>query len=124
MSDLPPVPPSPGVGFRRKGPQGLPTLPLSAFSAPNSSASDSFPIPESPSTTHPEAPIDAFVADPAAWASSAGDVLGKKAAGIVLTAGAEKAAEAIASLVLHPLYCVFEHSRISVLLLLIMIPLC
>jgi hypothetical protein len=35
MANHPNLPISPGVGARRKGPKSLPTLPLSAFSAPN-----------------------------------------------------------------------------------------
>jgi hypothetical protein len=94
------VPPSPGVGLRRKGPNGLPKLPLSAFSPPNSSASDSFPVPTSPSTTHPAAPIDGHVTDASGWQAKAGEILGKQSGGIVLSVTAEKAADAVASYVL------------------------
>ncbi|KAI0302488.1 hypothetical protein BC826DRAFT_984593 [Russula brevipes] len=59
FSNPPPI--SPGVGARRKGPKSLPTLPLSAFSAPNSGISDSFPLPPSPSTVHPDRVVDASV---------------------------------------------------------------
>ena len=55
----PPI--SPGVGARRKGPKSLPTLPPSAFSAPNTGISDSFPLPPSPSTVHPDRVVDASV---------------------------------------------------------------
>jgi hypothetical protein len=55
------LPISPGVGARRKGPKSLPTLPLSAFSAPNTGISDSFPLPPSPSTVHPDRVVDASV---------------------------------------------------------------
>ncbi|KAH9176611.1 hypothetical protein EDB89DRAFT_2112590 [Lactarius sanguifluus] len=55
------LPPSPGVGARRKGPKSLPTLPLSAFSPPNTGVSDNFPLPPSPSTVHPDSVIDASV---------------------------------------------------------------
>ncbi|THV02353.1 hypothetical protein K435DRAFT_775568 [Dendrothele bispora CBS 962.96] len=58
---IPPTPPSPGVGLRRKGPKSLPKLPLSAFTPPNSGTSDKFPLPASPSTIHPESVIDANV---------------------------------------------------------------
>ncbi|KAL0956494.1 hypothetical protein HGRIS_002638 [Hohenbuehelia grisea] len=60
-STLPPIPSSPGVGMRRKGPKTLPRLPLSAFSPPNSGTSERFPLPASPSTLHPSAIIDANV---------------------------------------------------------------
>jgi len=52
---------SPGVGARRKGPRSLPTLPLSAFSPPNTGLSDSFPLPQSPSTVHPDRVVDSSV---------------------------------------------------------------
>jgi len=55
----PPI--SPGVGARRRGPKSLPTLPLSAFSPPNTGISDSFPLPQSPTTVHPERVVDASV---------------------------------------------------------------
>ena len=55
----PPI--SPGVGARRRGPKSLPTLPLSAFSPPNTGISDSFPLPQSPTTVHPESIVDASV---------------------------------------------------------------
>jgi hypothetical protein len=80
------VPPSPGVGARRshKAGRAPPRLPLSAFSPPNSSASDSFPIPASPSTQHPAAPVDAHAAPGAGYRARAGDVLGARAAAIVV----------------------------------------
>jgi hypothetical protein len=61
MATLPNPPMSPGVGARRKGPKSLPTLPLSAFSPPNTGMSDSFPLPQSPSTVHPDRVVDASV---------------------------------------------------------------
>jgi hypothetical protein len=98
-----PVPPSPGVGQRRKGPKGLPTLPASAFAAPESSASDSFPIPHSPTTGPPPRPVDAFVTRPAQWHVAAGPTLGdvKSSGGIVVAVAADHVADAIASCVLR-----------------------
>jgi hypothetical protein len=58
---LTPPPISPGVGARRRGPKSLPTLPPSAFSPPDSGISDSFPLPQSPTTVHPERIVDARV---------------------------------------------------------------
>ncbi|KAI0305556.1 hypothetical protein B0F90DRAFT_1699027, partial [Multifurca ochricompacta] len=61
MATLSTPPHSPGVGARRRGPRSLPTLPLSAFSPPNTGVSDSFPLPSSPSTVHPDRVVDASV---------------------------------------------------------------
>ena len=61
MATLTSPPISPGVGARRRGPKSLPTLPPSAFSAPNTGISDSFPLPQSPTTVHPESNVDASV---------------------------------------------------------------
>jgi hypothetical protein len=84
---LPQPPLTPGVGARRKGSKALPSLPASAFSPPNTGTSEGFPLPPSPGTTHPEAPIDAHVAGPIAeWKLAAGDMLGAKSGGIVLVA--------------------------------------
>ncbi|KAG7446213.1 uncharacterized protein BT62DRAFT_986815 [Guyanagaster necrorhizus] len=98
---LPPTPPSPGVGLRRKGPKSLPRLPLSAFTPPNSGTSDKFPLPPSPSTVHPESVIDAAVAvanglaDVSKWRFEAGEVLGGRIVGIVLSLSPSQAQNAI-----------------------------
>jgi hypothetical protein len=42
-------------------PKSLPTLLLSAFSLPDTGISDSFPLPQSPTTVHPEHVVDANV---------------------------------------------------------------
>jgi hypothetical protein len=76
--------PSPGLGARRK-PKALPTLPLSVFSPPNTGTGERFPLPPSPSTVHPDHPVDGHVVgDIAKWKSESGDVLGKTTGGIVL----------------------------------------
>lgn len=84
----PDLPPSPGVGARRKGPRTLPRLPLSAFSPPNSGTSDRFPLPASPSTVHPESIIDAHVISSEGnldqWTAEAGKELGGRIGGVVL----------------------------------------
>ncbi|KAJ7497398.1 hypothetical protein FB451DRAFT_1211335 [Mycena latifolia] len=91
MAAIPPTPPSPGVGMRRKGPKALPRLPLSAFSPPNSGTSERFPLPPSPSTIHPEFVVDAHVVvdDPdaclASWKKEAGQALGGRIGGVVLS---------------------------------------
>lgn len=101
-SAIPPTPPSPGVGARRKGARPHPRLPLSAFSPPNSGTLESFPLPPSPSTVHPEFVIDANVISPdgdldlARWRSETGQLLGGRIGGIVLSlppADIEKAIE-------------------------------
>ena len=88
---IPPVPPSPGVAARRKGPKGhvLPTLPLSAFTPPNTGTSDQFPLPPSPSAINPEKVIDANVITPsgdlAQWKEEIGRELeDDKIAGVVV----------------------------------------
>lgn len=93
MSTIPATPPSPGVGARRtKGPKNLPKLPLSAFSPPNSGVSDSFPLPASPSTVHPDRVVDASVASSAvdAWVNDIGkdDGLKKRFKAVVVKADA------------------------------------
>lgn len=89
MATIPPTPPSPGVGSRRKGIK--PSLPLSAFSPPNSGTGERFPLPPSPSTVHPAVVVDAHVvvsdADPtlASWKKEAGQALGGRVGGVVLS---------------------------------------
>ena len=83
--------PLPGVGTRRKGPKSLPTLPLSAFSPPNTGVSDSFPLPPSPSTVHPDFVIDASVRDsiPEWKKQTTGSLDGRVSAVVVKTTDAE-----------------------------------
>ncbi|KAH7925944.1 hypothetical protein BV22DRAFT_1112023 [Leucogyrophana mollusca] len=50
------------VCLRRKGPKNLPSLPLSAFSGPNTGTSDMFPLPPTPSAVFPGSIIDAHLA--------------------------------------------------------------
>jgi len=80
-----PVPPSPGVGVRRKGPKTLPRLPLSAFSPPNSGVSESFPLQPSPSTVHPDRVVDASVGGSLVeWKDEAGKVLEGRIGSVVV----------------------------------------
>ncbi len=88
---LSPTPRSPGlpsVGARRKGPKH-PTLPLSAFSPPNTGTSERFPLPPSPSTLQPEEIVDAHVIAPtgdlSSWKSQAGQNLGGRIRGLVVS---------------------------------------
>ena len=82
------LPPSPGVGARRKGPKSLPTLPLSAFSPPNTGVSDSFPLPPSPSTVHPDSVIDASVRDSIPeWKKQTAGSLDGRVSAVVVKAG-------------------------------------
>lgn len=79
---------------RRKGPKQLPSLPLSAFTPPNSGTSDKFPLPPSPSTVHPENVVDAHVVgDPELeqWKKEAGETLGGRVYGVVMSTTADNA---------------------------------
>ncbi|KAG5635414.1 hypothetical protein H0H81_011334 [Sphagnurus paluster] len=78
-SSIPPKPPSP---TRPRVPRPKPKLPLSAFtSAPNSGSGESFPLPASPTTTHPEIILDANLIvkggklDLSLWKADAGQIL-------------------------------------------------
>ncbi|KAG6842178.1 hypothetical protein C0991_001671 [Blastosporella zonata] len=102
MSSAPPQPLSKGT--RPRPPK--PRLPLSAFSPPNTGTGESFPLPPSPTTTHPSTIIDANVIianghlDLSLWKAEAGPVLGSRVGGIVLSlpgADLEKVVEQLAS---------------------------
>lgn len=87
MDNIPNPPISPGVGARRKGPKSLPTLPLSAFSAPNTGFSDSFPLPPSPSTVHPDRVVDASVRGSILeWKEQTSGALGGRVRAVVVKA--------------------------------------
>ncbi|KAF9263240.1 hypothetical protein L218DRAFT_336969 [Marasmius fiardii PR-910] len=96
---IPPHPTSPNPATRRKVHKTHPLLPLSAFTPPNSGTSDKFPLPPSPSTVHPEKVVDANVAfsselDLSRWRNDAGQILGSRVGGLVVTlpnAGADPA---------------------------------
>jgi hypothetical protein len=89
---------SPGVGARRRTPKGIPRLPLSAFTPPNSGASEKFPLAPSPSTVIPELILDADVKISIdQWESETEATLGKRS-GIVLSVKG-KDAESIAKCV-------------------------
>ncbi|KIM40188.1 hypothetical protein M413DRAFT_73458 [Hebeloma cylindrosporum] len=72
----------------RKLPKDLPKLPLSAFTPPNSSALESFPLPPSPGNLHPTQVIDANVVSKdlnySQWKKEAGQSIGSKIRGVVL----------------------------------------
>lgn len=99
---IPPTPPSPGLAGRRKGPKTLPRLPLSAFSPPNTGTSETFPLPPSPSTVHPESVIDGHVVIEKGdthldqWKREAGNVLGDRVVGVVVALPEHHPAEIIA----------------------------
>lgn len=71
-------------------PKNLPKLPLSAFSAPNTGTSETFPLPLSPSAVHPDTVIDANVivkdgdVTLAHWRQESGLALGNKQTAIVV----------------------------------------
>jgi hypothetical protein len=83
------MPTPPHVGARRKGLKTLPRLPLSAFSPPNSGTSERFLLPPSPSTIHPDDVVDAHIVattgDLSQWKQEAGQVLGKRISGVILS---------------------------------------
>ncbi|KAG6845893.1 hypothetical protein H0H87_000699 [Tephrocybe sp. NHM501043] len=98
------TPPPLSKGTRPRPPK--PRLPLSAFSPPNTGTGESFPLPPSPTTTHPSSIIDANVIvasgslDLSLWKGEAGSVLGSRADGIVLSlpgADLEKVVKQLAS---------------------------
>ncbi|PPQ63492.1 hypothetical protein CVT24_005149 [Panaeolus cyanescens] len=75
--------------LRRKNPKDLPKLPLAAFTPPNSSAGDNFPLPPSPSALHPAHVIDANIVTNdftySQWKKGAGQQLSSKIKGVVLS---------------------------------------
>ena len=89
VGGIPPTPPSPGVGLRRKGPKSLPKLPMSAFTPPNTGTSEHFPLAPSPSAIHPTRVIDAHVSLKgsvlSSWKKEGDPVLGNKLTGIVVS---------------------------------------
>lgn len=86
---------SPSVGARRKGVKVLPKLPLSAFTTPNTSTSDSWPGPPSPSTLLPEEIVDVYSAGGLSkWKEEAARGIGEKGKGVVLTLSGKEFAEA------------------------------
>jgi len=107
MSTAQIVPPS-SPGRRRKGPKTLPRLPLSAFNPPDSGTSERFHLPSSPSTIHPDDVIDAHIVatngDLSQWKEEAGEALGGRIGGVVLSLEGKQPAEfenAIAELESH-----------------------
>ncbi|KAF8806433.1 hypothetical protein BYT27DRAFT_7190988 [Phlegmacium glaucopus] len=88
--------------LRRKFPKDLPKLPLSAFTPPNSSALESFPLPPSPSTLQPAQVIDANIVSNdiyySQWKKEAGQILGGKIRGVVLALPASEISAALKEL--------------------------
>ncbi|EGO00008.1 hypothetical protein SERLA73DRAFT_52686 [Serpula lacrymans var. lacrymans S7.3] len=73
--------------LRRKGPKNLPSLPLSAFTPPNTGTSERFPLPPTPGAIFPDIIIDSNVAataDLSKYKSDAAQLLEGKVAGVVL----------------------------------------
>lgn len=82
------IPPPSSKGTKPRPPK--PRLPLSVFSPPNSASGETFQLPSSPTTTHPEAIIDANViiaapGDLSTWKKEAGSILGARVDGLVLS---------------------------------------
>ena len=75
----------------------LPTLPLSAFTPPNTGTSEQFPLPPSPSTLQPEGIVDAHVisasGDLSSWKAQTGQNLGGRITGVVLSLHGAEAAD-------------------------------
>lgn len=84
-----PLPSRPSTMPPRKFPKDLPKLPLSVFTPPNTGTQESFPLPPSPNSLHPTKVIDANVVSKDAnytqWKKEAGQALGSKIRGIVLS---------------------------------------
>ena len=84
------------MATRRKDPKSLPRLPPSAFSPPNATPGDSFPLVPGSHSVHPAQIIDANVIingddiNLTRWFREAGPNLSERIAGVVLTlAGSE-----------------------------------
>ena len=98
-------PPSPSFGRRKGLKKTLPSLPLSAFSPPNSGTGEIFPLPPSPSTVHPAVVVDAhvIVADAdgslASWKNETGEDLTGRIGGVVLSLPPTDAEKFVAGLV-------------------------
>ncbi|KAG5648527.1 hypothetical protein DXG03_003138 [Asterophora parasitica] len=99
-----PTPPTQSAGSRSRAPRPKPKLPLSAFSPPNSGTGESFPLPPSPTTTHPKAIVDANVIVKngdlklSLWKAEAGQILGSRVGGVVLSLPGADLEEAVQQL--------------------------
>ena len=90
--------PALSVGARRKGPKTLPKLPLSAFSPPNSSTSETFALPPDPSHNHPAAVIDTSLSAVEAlkgWSPEVGRAESRKINGVVIALSGDSQVDAI-----------------------------
>jgi hypothetical protein len=79
----------PSLKGRRDAAKQLPRLPLSVLTPPNTGTLERFPLPASPSSIHPDKVIDAnVVGDPdlSKWRKEAGETLGSRICGVVLSA--------------------------------------
>ena len=83
-----PASPRLGLEMRRKDPRNLPSLPLSAFTPPNTGTSEQFPVSSSPSTVHPKSVVDGHViaagGNLSEWKKETGQSLGGRIGGVVL----------------------------------------
>ncbi len=96
-------------------PKSLPTLLLSAFSLPNTGISDSFPLPQSPMTVHPEHVVNANVqcSTPKWREQTNGSSLGGRVGAIVVKASENELEGSISLALLITNPSVDRHHRLE-----------